>query len=91
MSYKAALFLAERGQGALPLLKPSNTLMSFSYHLDLGKMWQHKDKWLGTDETKGLEDAEKKAAPFMGGIKIGKGVVVGSVASEIAVGIAETG
>jgi len=69
---KANLFLPGPNDGILPLLKPSNTLVSFSYYMDLGKIWKHRDQWLSKDEAKGLAEAEKRAAPFLAGIKIGK-------------------
>jgi hypothetical protein len=69
---KADLFLPGPKDGILPLLKPSNTLASFSYYLDLGKIWKHKDQWLSKDEAKQLEEGEKKIAPFLAGIRIGK-------------------
>jgi hypothetical protein len=69
---KANLFLPGPNDGILPLLKPRNTLVSFSYYMDLGKIWKHRDQWLSKDEAKGLAEAEKQAAPFLAGIKIGK-------------------
>ena len=70
MSAKAALFMPEEKDGSLPLLKPANTVASFSYFLDLGKMWNHKDKWLSADEAKALDKVEKDIGRFLGGNKI---------------------
>ncbi len=72
MPSKAALFLPAAGDGAWPLLKPSNLLASFSYHIDLGKIWQHKNEWLSAAEAKSADEGEKKITPFLAGIKISK-------------------
>jgi len=69
---KADLFLPGPNDGILPLLKPTNTLASFSYYLDLGKIWRNKDQWLSKNEAMQLDKAEKQVAPFMAGMKIGK-------------------
>jgi hypothetical protein len=71
LSEKAALFLPEEKDGSLPLLKPANTLVSFSYHLDLAKLWNQKDKWLNAEEAKFLDKIEKDLGRFLGGTRIG--------------------
>ncbi len=71
MSAKAALFLPEEKDGSLPLLKPANTVASFSTYLDLGKLWNQKEKWLSAEEAKALDKAEKDIGRFLGGTRIG--------------------
>jgi hypothetical protein len=70
LSAKAALFMPEEKDGSLPLLKPVNTVASFSYYLDLAKLWNHKDKWLSPDEAKALDKAAKDIGRFLGGSKL---------------------
>jgi hypothetical protein len=72
MSAKANLFLPESGAGTLPFLEPAGVSNSLSYYLDLGKLWDHKDKWLGDSERKVLGMLEEKSAFFLGGIKLGQ-------------------
>ena len=70
LSDKAALFLPEEKDGSLPLLQPANTIASFSYYLDLGKLWNQKDKWLNAEEAKALDKIEKDLGRFLGGAKL---------------------
>jgi hypothetical protein len=71
MSKRAALLLPEDSRGTLPLLQPANTLASFSYYIDLSKLYENKSEWIKGDELKALEKLEKNSGRFLAGIKIG--------------------
>lgn len=72
MSERATLLMPAEGEPAsLPLLKPDNTLASLSFHLDLGKFWQNRQKLVpGKQENKQLDQLEKASALFLGGVKL---------------------
>lgn len=68
---KAATLLTPADErGSLPLLEPSNALLSTSYFLDLGKMWDDRAKIFNPAQVKGLEKAEQDTAKFLLGTKL---------------------
>jgi hypothetical protein len=58
--------------GALPLLEPKGVLYSASLYLDIGQIWEGRHKLFTEAIAKSFEDAEKKAAPFLLGQRLGK-------------------
>ncbi|MFL5331138.1 MAG: hypothetical protein ACJ8C4_19780 [Gemmataceae bacterium] len=66
-----ALHLPPEGRpGSLPLLAPKNTVMSMSYFLDLGKLWNEREKLFVESTRKEIEGAEQKLGRFLGGRKL---------------------
>lgn len=67
----AKMVLPQKDPGSLPLLQPPRTFASLSYFMDLGEFWKHRDKIFNEKQAKSLDDAEKQAAKFLGGVKLG--------------------
>lgn len=67
----ANMVLPRNDPGSLPLLQPPRTLASLSYFMDLGEFWKHRDKIFNEKQAKSLDQAEKQAAKFLGGVKLG--------------------
>jgi hypothetical protein len=57
---------------ALPLLEPKGVIYSVSYYLDLGQIWEGRNKLFTEAIAKAFEDAEKKSAPFLLGNRLSK-------------------
>jgi hypothetical protein len=51
--------------GALPPLQPKGVVFSHSFYLDLHEFWQQREKMLTSEQLKVLDDANKKASPFL--------------------------
>jgi hypothetical protein len=67
----AALHLAPTNQpGSLPLLEPANVLYSSSFYLDLGALWEQREKILTEGARKQLDKAEKQVGRFLAGRKL---------------------
>jgi hypothetical protein len=66
-----ALHLAPPNKpGSLPLLEPANVLYSNSFYLDLGAMWEQREKILAEGARKQLDRAEKQVGRFLAGRKL---------------------
>jgi hypothetical protein len=66
-----SLQLAPDGQaGCLPLLEPANVLYSSSFYLDLGKLWNEREKLLKEQPRKQLDKAEQNVGRFLAGRKL---------------------
>jgi hypothetical protein len=72
MSEKAAIYLPREHDASPPLLVPRDVQYSATYYLDLGRLWEKRDKVLTKEALDGLNKAEKQAARFLGGIQLGK-------------------
>src|SRR5262249_38518777 len=71
MSKAAVMFLPADQTVSLPMLQRRGAVSCTSYYLDLGNFWEHRREILNDKQATTLESAEKKAAPFLGGLKIG--------------------
>ncbi len=68
---KAAELLAPPDdRGSLPLLEPSNALLSVSYFLDLGQLWDNRYKALTKKQAQVLEKADQDTAKFLLGTRV---------------------
>jgi hypothetical protein len=68
----ASLVLPADNQGTLPLIEPPNVQASISFFLDLGKLWNEKEKLFGGKKgDKALANLEKNSGRFLGGVKLG--------------------
>jgi hypothetical protein len=66
-----ALHLApDRQPGCLPLLEPANVLYSTSFYLDLGKLWNEREKLLTEPPRKQFDKAEQQIGRFLAGRKL---------------------
>jgi hypothetical protein len=72
MAPAAAVYLPQEKENTPPLLEPKNVQISTSHYLDLGRLWDQRDKVLSKEALKGLESFEKNSGRFLGGIKLGK-------------------
>ena len=57
--------------GSLPLLQPPRTLASFSGHLDLGSMWEHRKEIFGAKQAEAMDKGEADISKALLGVKIG--------------------
>ena len=69
-----ALHVPEKGKpGSLPLLEPPGILYSQSFYLDIGYYWKHRDKLIGEEMRKQLEEGEKQFSKVLpGSVKFGE-------------------
>ena len=59
--------------GSLPLLEPPGVLYSQSFHLDVGFYWKHRDKLIGEEMRKQLEEGVAQASKVLpGSLKFGE-------------------
>jgi hypothetical protein len=58
--------------GSRPLLEPRSVVFSQSFYLDLGKMWEDRDKIFNAQQAKALTQADKTATPFLSGAQLSK-------------------
>lgn len=56
--------------GSLPLLEPKDTLMSWSFYLDLGRLWSDRANLLTGKTRQDIEKAEKDLGRFLGGRRL---------------------
>jgi hypothetical protein len=68
----ARVYLPEDADAAPPLLEPRDVQASYCYYLDLGRLWEQRDKVISKDALKQIEKFEKNSGRFLGGIKLGK-------------------
>lgn len=67
----AALHLAPPSQpNSLPLLEPTNVVYSNSFYLDLGALWEQREKILAEGARKQFDRAEKQVGRFLAGRKL---------------------
>src|SRR5262249_22142199 len=71
MSKMALMFLPEDKDGSLPMLQPPRAISCTSYYFDLSKLWDHRREIFNDKQAEVFETAEKKSAPFLGGVKLG--------------------
>ena len=73
MGADSLLHVAPAGAPASrPLLKPKNVLYSESGYFDLANIWKERKSLFNEKQVKGLEDIDKKSAPFLIGAKLSK-------------------
>jgi hypothetical protein len=66
-----ALHLPPDGEGgAPPLLEPRGAIMSWSFYLDLGKLWDERDRLLTERTRQDIEKGEKDLGRFLGGRRL---------------------
>jgi hypothetical protein len=58
--------------GSRPLLQPKGAIFSTSFYLDVGRIWQDRDKLFPEKIAKAFEKADKDTNPFLAGLKISK-------------------
>jgi hypothetical protein len=58
--------------GTLPLLEPKGVIFSHSFYLDLGVLWEKRDKVINAANVKGFEDGVKQGSRFLPGTSIDK-------------------
>lgn len=58
--------------GSRPLLKPKNVLYSESGYFDLANIWKERATLFQDEQVRQLEQAEKKATPFLLGTRLSK-------------------
>jgi hypothetical protein len=57
--------------GTLPLLATPKTVVSYSYFLDLGQMWEHRRKIFNDKQADAMDKAEQEFAKVAFGAKLG--------------------
>ncbi len=58
--------------GTLPLLEPKGVVYSQSFYLDLGALWDQRDKIVNEQQRKDIEKAEKDISKVLPGTTLGK-------------------
>jgi hypothetical protein len=58
--------------GGRPLLQPNGVLFSTSFYLDVGRIWNDRNKLFPDKVAKSIEKADKDTNPFLSGLRIGR-------------------
>jgi hypothetical protein len=59
-------------EGGRPLLQPKGVVFSTSFYLDVGRIWQDREKIFPEKVVKAFEKTDKGTNPFLSGLKISK-------------------
>jgi hypothetical protein len=73
MGPDALLHLPPAGaSNSRPVLEPKGVLFSTSFFLDVGRIWNDRDKLFPEKVAKSIEQADKQTNPFLAGLRISK-------------------